>query len=169
MKGRSSAFAREGLMRTCNLICRIWMFMMQSALEHLIIAFAPFAFRSHFSLLRTSDLRMKANGMRTECESGSCDMTSKHQTKDVNLQIAVPRSQIRIEVSHDMAHDASFASTLPLGLFFVLVRCRSGQGHPPIWPSLRRQSARFRGRTRPESRHWSVKQSSCPFNLPHLG
>ena len=32
MKGRSSAFAREGLMRTCNLICGILMFVVQSAL-----------------------------------------------------------------------------------------------------------------------------------------
>ena len=47
MKGRSSAFAREGLMRTHNLICCILMFMVQSALEHLVMALVQFAFRSH--------------------------------------------------------------------------------------------------------------------------
>ena len=76
-------------------------------------------------------------------------MAPKHQTKDLNSQIAVFRSQIRIEASQGMACDLPFVSPLPLGLYFVPVRCLSGHGHPTIWTSQRRQSARSSGRTRP--------------------
>ena len=76
-------------------------------------------------------------------------MAPKHQTKDLNSQIAVCCSQIRVEVSRGMACDLPFVSPLPLGLYSVLVRCLSGHGHPTIWTSQRRQSARSCGRTRP--------------------
>ena len=102
MKGRSSAFAREGLMRTCNLICGILMFVVQSALEHLVIALVQFAFLSHsFAFFAFTHQRFanKCERMRKKCESSFADIAPKHQVKYANLQIAAFHSQIRIEVS----------------------------------------------------------------------
>ena len=78
-------------MRTCNLICGILMFVVQSALEHLVIALVQFAFRSHsvrFSFaFRSLQVRTdRVFNLKTAVETGLCLNLSVETTKNAECR-----------------------------------------------------------------------------------